>query len=247
MTRARGGFTLIELLVSAVLLASISAGVATVMSVCLGAWKAGQARADLAQRSEVVLDTVGRDLRASFIGGRGFLVSRDDGDGRYYLELTTLSRRSQRLLYLAERGEAPGENISDMTQVIYFMQPAADGATFALYRQELCPPERQPLDEEGVDLDKAQLLCDNIVSFRLRFWDSQQAADWVSDWDSGALAPAVTEPGSGENAARSGLPAAAEVVLTLRDGERERVSLARIPVSMGVGASGTTTTQGAAQ
>jgi prepilin-type N-terminal cleavage/methylation domain-containing protein len=223
MTRAKSGFTLIELLVSAVLLASVSAGVAMVMSVCLGAWKAGQARADVAQQAEAVLDTAGRDLRASFLGRQGFFVSRDDGDGRYYLELTTLSRRQQRLLYLGERGEAPGENISDQAQVIYFTQPSEDDATFALYRQEICPPQRQPLDEQGLDLEKAQLLCDKVVSFSLRFWDGQQTADWVTEWDT------LTDSVAGGQAS---LPAAVEIALTLQDGDRERSCVARVPVSM---------------
>jgi len=230
---ARSGFTLIEVLVSAVLLATVSAGVATVMSACLGAWKAGQERAELAQQEEAVLDTARRDLRASFVGRAGYLVSRDDGDGRYYLELTTLSRRSQRLLFLAERGAAPGENVSDLAQVVYFTQPAEDGETFALYRQEMCPPEPEPRDEQTLDPESAQLLCGKAVSFALRFWDGQ-TQDWVTEWD-------VRAGGGGS---QTSLPAAVEIVLTLRDGDRDRVSVARIPVSMGVS---TVSTQGATQ
>jgi prepilin-type N-terminal cleavage/methylation domain-containing protein len=221
----RSGFTLIELLVSAVILATISAGMATVISVCLEAWRAAQARADVAQQSDVMLDAVGRDLRASFMGRQGFFVSRDDGDGRYYLELTTASRRLSRLLYLMERGAAPEENASDLAQVVYFTEPAggasraADGETFALYRQEICPPQRQPLDGQDLDPEKAQLLDDQAVSFRLRFWDGQ-AAEWVSEWN-------TTDSGG-----QARLPDAAEIVLILRDRNRERVSVARVPLSM---------------
>jgi len=233
VTRSRSGFTLIELVVSAVLLALLSAGVAMVISVCLGAWKAGQARAESAQQTEAVLGIVGRDLRAAFIGRRGFFVSRDDGGGRCYLELTTLSRRSQRLLYLAERGETPGENLSDLAQVVYFTEPSEDGQTFALYRQEICPPEPQPLDEQGMDMEKAQLLCDNAVSFALRFWDGQSAADWLPEWSllTGTSAGLSTQ---------SALPGAAEIALTLKDSDRERSSLARVPVSMGYVSTGGT-------
>ena len=233
--RSESGFTLIELLVSAVLLALVSAGVGTVMSVCLSAWKAGQARADFGQQAQAVLDTAGRDLRASFLGRQGYFVSRDDGDGRWYLELTTLSRRSQRLDYLAEIGEAPGENISDLTQVVYFAEPADDGETFALYREEICPPQPEALEEQNLDPEAAQLLCDRAVSFTLRFYDAKSALDWVTEWDS--------RPTSGSTTQGS-LPAAAEIVLTLRDGNRDRVSVARVPVSMGVSA---VSSQGATQ
>ena len=163
MIRVESGFTLIELLVSAVLLAAVSAGVAMVMSVCLSAWQAGQARSNYAQQAEAVLDTAGRDLRASFLGRQGYFVSRDDGNGRGYLELTTLSRRSQRLDYLAEAGQAPGENISDLTQVVYFTEPAEDGETFALYREEICPPQPEALDEQNLDPEAAQLLNAIII------------------------------------------------------------------------------------
>ncbi len=226
--RARHGFTLIELLISAVLLASVSAGVALVMSTCLGAWRAGQARTDLAQQAEALLDTVGRDLRASRIGRRGFFVSGDEGDGRYYLELTTLSRRSQRLLYLAERGEGSGENVSDLAHVVYFTEPAADGATFALYRQEICPPQGEPLAEQARDPEKAQLLCEGVSRFGLRFWDGGQQSDWLSEWDS--------------QASRS-LPAAAEVALVLSEagasaGRRQQACLTRVAICMGESAPG---------
>jgi len=226
--RARSGFTLVELLISAVLLALVSAGVATVMSTCLGAWRAGQARADLAQQAEAVLDTVGRDLRASFIGRRGFFVSGDEGDGQWYLELTTLSRRMMRLLYLAERGETPGENMSDLAQVVYYAEPAGDGATFALYREEICPPGREPLAEEARDPEKAQLLCDGVASFRLRFWDGQDQADWLSEWDS----LAAGDSGGGS------VPAAVEIALVLRQDGREQTCVTRVPVCLGESAPG---------
>lgn len=220
--RARPGFTLVELLVSAVLLALVSAGVAMVMSTCLGAWRAGQARTDLAQEAEAVLDTVGRDLRASFIGRQGFFVSADEGDGRSYLELTTLSRRMLRLVYLAQQAEAPGENLSDLAHVVYFTQPAADGATFTLYRQEMCPPEAEPLVQEARDPEEAELLCDGVVSFRLRFWDGQEQ-EWLSEWDS----LAVDEGGRGY------LPAAVEIALVVREGGgREQACVTRVPVNM---------------
>jgi len=235
MIRVESGFTLIELLVSAVLLAAVSAGVAMVMSVCLSAWQAGQARSNYAQQAEAVLDTAGRDLRASFLGGQGYFVSRDDGDGRGYLELTTLSRRSQRLDYLAEAGQAPGENISDLTQVVYFTEPAEDGETFALYREEICPPQPEALDEQNLDTEAAQLLCDRAVSFTLRFYDAKTALDWVTEWDSRSTSGSTTQ---------DSLPAAAEIVLTLRDGNRDRGSVARVPVSMGVSA---VSSQGATQ
>lgn len=227
LRRGRGGFTLIELLVTVVLLASVSAGVATVMSVCLGAWKAAQERANLAQQSEAVLDTVGRDLRASFMGRRGFFIGRDEGDGRCYLELTTASRRLMRLLYLVERGEVPGENLSDLAQVVYFGEPAADGATFALYRQEICPPQSEPLDGQALDVDNAQLLCDKVISFSLRFWDAQ-SADWVTEWE---LMPASAGTGT-----QTSLPVAVEIELTLMQGERQRTSVACLPLSMSEGA-----------
>jgi prepilin-type N-terminal cleavage/methylation domain-containing protein len=224
--RGRTGFTLIELLISAMLLALVSAGVGTLMSVCLSAWQAGQARADFAQQAQAVLDTAGRDLRASFLGRQGYFVSRDDGDGLFYLELTTLSRRSQRLDYLAEIGQAPGENISDLTQVVYFTEPAEDGETFALYREEICPPQPEALDEQNLDPEAAQLLCDRAVSFALRFYDAKTALDWVTEWDSRATSGSTTQ---------GSLPAAAEIVLTLRDGNRDRVSIARVPITMGLG------------
>jgi hypothetical protein len=211
------------LLISAVLLALVSAGVATVMSVCLSAWKAGQARADFAQQVEAVLDSAARDLRASFLGRQGYFIARDDGDGRYYLELTTLSRRSQRLVYLAEHGQVPDENISDQAQVVYFTQPSQDGATFALYRQEICPPRAQALDGQELDKEQAQLLCDQAVSFTLAFWNGT-AAEWETEWDSRPASGSTTE---------GSLPAAVEIMLTLRDGNRDRVSVARVPVSMG--------------
>jgi len=226
--RARHGFTLIELLISAVLLASVSAGVAMVISTCLGAWGAGQERADLAQQAEAALDTVGRDLRASFIGRRGFFVSGDEGDGHCYLELTTLSRRMQRLLYLAQRGEASGENMSDLAHVIYFTQPAADGATLVLYREEICPPEGEPLAEQARDPEKAQLLCDGVASFGLRFWDGREQSDWLSEWDSLASGDA----GSGS------LPAAVEIALVLTEDGRERACVTRVPVCLGESAGG---------
>lgn len=222
--RTVSGFTLIELLVTIVLLASVSAGVATVMSTCLGAWKAGQERGDLAQQAEAVLDTLQRDLRAAFIGRQGFFVSYDEGDGRFYLELTAASRRTERLQYLEERGEAFSENASDLAQVVYFTQPADDGETFELYRHETCPPGAEPTAEEDRDPEQAQLLCDNAVSFRLRFWDAQQQSDWLSEWD--------TTADSGE-ASNTSVPAAVEVVLTLRQGRRDHVSVARVPVNMG--------------
>jgi prepilin-type N-terminal cleavage/methylation domain-containing protein len=218
--RAASGFTLIELLVTAVLLASVSAGVATVMSVCLAAWKAGQARADLSQQAGATLDILARDMRAAFIGRQGFLVSYDEGDGFYHLELTTASRRSLRLLYLAERGETPTENMSDLAQVVYFTLPAADGETFALYRQEICPPAAEPTVEEDLDPEQAQLLSDEVVAFRLRFWDAQQEADWLPEWDTTAESTTA-------------LPAAVEIVLALRDGDRNHVFVERVPVNMG--------------
>lgn len=224
MRRTPSGFTLIELLVTVVLLASVSAGVATVMSVCLGAWKAGQERADLAQQAEAVLDTLERDLRAAFIGRQGFFVSYDDGDGGFYLELTTASRRAQRLEYLEERGETFSENVSDLAQVVYFTQPATDEETFELYRQETCPPGVEPTAEEDRDPEQAQLLCENAVSFRLRFWDAQQESDWLSEWD--------TSADGGEGSSTS-LPAAVEIVLTLRQTGRDHVFVARVPVNMG--------------
>jgi len=226
--RARPGFTLVELLVSAALLALVSAGVAAVMSACLGAWRAGEERADLAQQAEAVLDTVGRDLRASFIGRQGFFVSSDEGEGRSYLELTTLSRRMQRLLYLGQSDEALGENMSDLAQVIYFTEPAADGATFALYRQEICPPENEPLGEEALDPEQAQLLCDGVTWFALRFCDGPEQADWLAEWDSLA---------EGDPAAGS-LPVAAEIALALRQGGREQACVTRVPVCMGENAGG---------
>jgi prepilin-type N-terminal cleavage/methylation domain-containing protein len=221
---AKSGFTLVEVLVSAVLLAAVSAGVATVMSVCLSAWRAGQERAEFTQREEAVLDTARRDLRASFIGRAGYFLSRDDGEGRYYLELTTLSRRSQRLLFLVEHGAAADENSADQAQVIYFTETAEEGETFSLYRQEICPPEPEPRDEQTLDVERAQLLCDDVVSFGLRFWDDH-AADWATEWDARAS-------GGGQTS----LPTAVEIVLTVRDGNRDRASVARIPVSMAVSA-----------
>jgi prepilin-type N-terminal cleavage/methylation domain-containing protein len=224
--RAKSGFTLIELLISVVLLVLVTAGVGSVMSVCLSAWQAGQARADFAQRAQAVLDTAGRDLRASFLGRQGYFVSRDDGDGRFYLELTTLARRSQRFDYLAEIGQEAGENISDLTQVVYFTEPAEDGETFALYREEICPPQSEALDEQNLDPEAGQLLCDRAVSFALRFYDAKTALDWVTEWDS--------RPTSG-SATQGSLPAAVEIVLTLRDVNRDRVSIARVPITMGLG------------
>lgn len=245
MTRSRSGFTLIELLVSAVLMALVSAGVATVMSAGLGVWAAGQDRAGLSQATEAVTDTVARDLRNAFREGTAatsaaagwFLVANsDDGDGRSYMELTTLSRRTQRLAYLAAHDASATENMSDQAHVIYFLVPAADGETYELHRQEICPPGSEigsstpglPLNEEDRETGATTLLCDGVVSFGLRFWDGQQQDDWVTTWDS--ITAGSTTSGS--------LPVAAEIELVMREGRRQHSCFTRVPIRMGQSSSG---------
>lgn len=214
MRRVGNGFTLVELLVSATLLALVSASVTGVMSVCLSAWRAGQERSDLAQEAEAVLDTVGQDLRAAFIGRRGFFIADAAGN----LELTTLSRRMDRVLYL---GTESGENASDLAQAIYFTQARADDDTLVLYRREICPPEREPLGETALDAESAQMLCAGVVSFSLRFWDGQE---WVTEWDAPGASTAEV--------AGTPLPGAAEIVLALREGRRQQVCVTRVPICM---------------
>jgi prepilin-type N-terminal cleavage/methylation domain-containing protein len=225
----RGGFTLIEVLVTTVLLAAVSAAVATLLGASLRVWGAGQDRADELQTTAAVLDTVTRDLRGGFLGRQGYCIARDGGDGVFYLELTTLAPRSERLRYLVDRGEETTANLADWAQVIYFTEPADDGETFALYRQEVCPPSPEPLNGEDLDPEQAQLLCDHATAFALRFWDAT-AQDWVSAWDTAA-----------EGTTTTGLPAAAEVTIGLRQRTRDRTALARVPMTMGVIATATTT------
>jgi prepilin-type N-terminal cleavage/methylation domain-containing protein len=213
--RARAGFTLIELLVSAVLLASVTAGVTMVLSTSLNAWRAGQERDGFSQQAQAILDTITRDVQASFLGRKGFLVSSEEEQDRYALDCTTLSRRMLRLLYASEKEEPLGENLSDHAQVVYFTQAGENEGTFALYRQEVCPPTSQPLQQEERDTQKAQLLSDRVASFKLRCYDGQ---DWLDAWDSLA-----------EQGQRS-LPAAIEIALTLVEGERKQAYITRVRV-----------------
>jgi prepilin-type N-terminal cleavage/methylation domain-containing protein len=214
--RARAGFTLIELLVSTLLLASVTAGVAIVTSTSLNAWRAGQERDDFSQQAEAILDTIAPDVQAAFLGRKGFFVCSEEEPEGYALDCTTLSRRMLRLLYAAEKEGPLGENLSDHAQVVYFTQPGESEGTFALYRQELCPPTSQPLGEEERDTQKAQLLSDRVASFRLRCYDGQ---DWLDEWDSFSAG----QQGS--------LPAAVEIALTLVEGERRQSYITRVPIT----------------
>ena len=223
MTRQRAGFTLIELLVSAALLASISAGVAIVMSAGLNAWRAGQEHDDFSQQAGAIIDTVTQDLRVSFLGRKGFFVCSEEEPQLYALDCTALSRRTLRLAYLTEKDEPSDENISDLTQVAYYTEPTDDQDRFALYRQEICPPQAEPLAEEDRDTENAQLLSDKVASFELRFCDGQ---DWLDEWDTAT------------QAAQTSLPAAAEISLTLYQGERQQTYIARVPLFMSVSATG---------
>jgi len=219
--RANTGFTLIELLVSAVLLATISAGVATVMSTSLNVWRAGQEREGFSQQAEAILDMVARDVQAAFLGRKGFFVCSEEEPERYALDCTALSRRLLRILYAAEKEAPLDENLSDHAQVVYFTQVGQDETTFALYRQELCPPTTQPLQEEERDTQKAQLLSDKVASFRLRCYDGQ---DWQDGWDSQTGSLSATQQGV--------LPAVVEISLTLVEGQRKQAYVTRIAVMM---------------
>jgi hypothetical protein len=211
------------LLVGAVLLALVAAGVAMVLSTCLGAWRAGEDRAALMQQAEAITDLLSQDLRASFLGRRGFFVSADEGDGTYSAEFTTVSRRLLRLLYLAEREATPSQNLSDLAQVIYFTEPAETEGAYTLYRCEICPPESEPLGEDGRDPEEAQRLSDQVTSFQLRFLESGEEASWLEEWDSA----------EGE----ASLPAVVEIAFTLSDGRRTFNALTRVPVVMAESAS----------
>jgi len=213
--RARAGFTLVELLVSAVLLASVTAGVAIVISTSLNAWRAAQERDGFSQQAAAILDTVAQDVQASFLGRAGFFVCSEEEPEQYALDCTTLSRRMLRLLYAAEKEAPLDENLSDHAQVVYFTQPGENEGAFALYRQEMCPPSIQPLEEQERDVEKAQLLSDSVESFRLRCYDGQ---DWLDEWDS----LSAGQQGS--------LPATVEIALTLVEGERRQTYITRIPI-----------------
>lgn len=217
------GFTLVELLVSIALLASVAGGVAVVMSTSLNSWRAGEAQADLSHEAEAILDILAQDLRASFAGRRGFFTSSAESDQECYLEFTTLSRRMLRLLHLLELDQPPAENLSDLAHVIYCAQPADTEDLLALYRREICPPLKEPLTHEEWSAEEAQLLSNRVASLRLRFYDSQDAADWLEEWDYVA---------GGEQSASASLPAAVEIWLALSDGQRRLNWVTRVPVMM---------------
>jgi len=233
MMRTRRGFTLVELMVSAVILALVTAGVATVMSTCLSAWRAGQARSDLAQEADAIVDTLARDLRGSFLGSRGFFVSDYGTDQGRALDFTTLSRRTLRLLYLIEDDAAPAENLSDLAQVVYFTQAADQEDAFALYRWEICPPWSEPLLEEERDPEQAQLLSDRVASLDFRFHDAEDPTEPVDDWE--ALA-------SSDGGGQAALPVAVEISLALSDNGRRLYRVTRVSLAMTQAGSAETAT-----
>lgn len=217
------GFTLIELLISTVLLAAISSGMAMVISTCLNAWRSGQSQAELAQEAEAIVEVLTQDLRASYFGGQGFFVTGVDEE-QQYADFTTLSRRDDRLFYLASQAAPLRENRSDLAQVVYFTAPAGDGSAYALYRQEICPPTGQPLELRDPAQEGTQLLSDRVASLGFRFW--QPGQQWVEEWQ--ALAADSTTQ---EHA----LPPAVEVSLTLADGSRRYRCLTRVSLVMANG------------
>ena len=182
MLRSRAGFTLLELLIALGITALlVTAAVQAYVSISEAQERArGGHNRD--RSALVLLDRIERELEGSMLVVRS---EREDRLGHPYVfigeDRVFGSGDSDAIRFITLTPARPpgGEISGGIRMVSYGVEPSADEG-FDLLRQEEPLPDGL---EKRILLDDAQVVIEQMASFRLRYQDGE-TGEWVERWDS---------------------------------------------------------------
>ena len=213
---SRRGFTLIEVMIAASILAVMGAMVFGSFQRAYRQKEEVQAEDERVGQARTALDRIAADLSVAFLS--------EHYDHKRFPQRPTLFKGEDHshediLLFTALSGERfePDAKASDQHAVRYALDRdrEAGGRFQSLYRRT------HPLiDEELERRGYKQVLCENVKSFELQYWDTTKH-EWVDEWD-------TTRP------ERSGvLPERVRIELVVVDSEgKDRKYLTQAPVML---------------
>jgi general secretion pathway protein J len=174
----RRGFTLIEVMIAAAILAAMGAMVFGSFQRAYKQKDEVQAADERIGQARTALDRIAADLSVAFLS--------EHYDRKRFSQRPTLFKgedrgRADELLFTSLSGERfeADQKTGDQHAVRYFVDRDRDnGARFeSLYRRT------HPLiDEELERKGYKEVLCENVRSFELQYWDSVKH-EWIDEWD----------------------------------------------------------------
>ncbi len=173
------GLTLVEVLVSVAILAMIATLIYGTFDGLSRAKKGEAQRGDRARQARAALDRIAREMQSSYLSmhnpGVPILQTRVTA---YMARNGSPYDRVDFTAFAHLRTEREAKE-SDQAEIGYFAlpDPDKDGKT-DLVRREQTPPDMDP-QRGGI----VSVLCEDIESFDLRFFDPL-TAQWIENWDS---------------------------------------------------------------
>ena len=173
------GLTLVEVLVSVAILAMIATLIYGTFDGLSRAKKGEAQRGDRARQARAALDRIAREMQSSYLSmhnpGVPILQTRVTA---YMARNGSPYDRVDFTAFAHLRTEREAKE-SDQAEISYFAlpDPDKDGKT-DLVRREQTPPDMDP-QRGGI----VSVLCEDIESFDLRFFDPL-TAQWIENWDS---------------------------------------------------------------
>jgi type II secretion system protein J len=186
-TFRRRAFTLLEVLVAIFVFSIVIAAIFSTLMLILRASAVGQAAAARAQRQRVVMNTIENSLMCV----QSFQASPD-----YYSFIVengdqpTLSFAARLPAVFPRNGKFFDPDLGrdfKLRRVTFSLEPGADHRNYNLVLRQ------KPIltDMDASELSDPLILAENVKSFSISCWDTNQE-DWVTEWDNtNSLPPMV--------------------------------------------------------